>query len=101
MTDEAYREGRLEGYCKLFDDILIYRRTLEELIERFRLFCEINRKHHLTAQPKKLQYGGPGDSPVIYAGMGVSEKGVEPDPNKVTDIMEYSVHSDWQLLVYE
>ena len=67
---------------------------MESLAETFQLFCEINRKNHLTVQPKKLQYSGPGDPPVIFGGMAVSAKGVEPNPEKLAGIKQFPPPTD-------
>ena len=54
-TDEVYRVGNVRNHCKLFDDVLLYGDSEESLAQIFQLFCEINRRNHLTMQPKKLQ----------------------------------------------
>ena len=87
--DEAYRAGNLRNHCKLFDED-----SEESLAHTFQLFYEINRHNHLTMQPKKLQYSGPGDKPVIFGGMAVSLKGVQPNPEKMAGIEEFQTPSD-------
>merc|ERR1711867_6099 len=42
VTDRSYREGGLKNFAKLFDDILLFGNSVEDLAETFCLFCEIN-----------------------------------------------------------
>ena len=68
--------------------------SVEDLAETFRLFCEINRQYHLTVQPKKLQYCGGTDDPVLFGGMAVSSKGVGPNPEKLAGIKDFPAPTD-------
>merc|ERR1711867_278402 len=94
VTDRAYREGGLKNFAKLFNDILLFRDSVEDLAETFRLFCEINRQHHLTVQPKKLQYCGETDEPANFSGMAVSSKGVGPNPEKLAGVEKFPSPTD-------
>lgn len=65
------------------DDIIIYARTCEELLQRTREVLSRLKQAKLVVNPKKTYIGL---REAKYLGYVVSEKGVRPDPNKVYTI---------------
>lgn len=66
------------------DDIIVYSKSIPEHMERLQTVFDTLRKHNLKLSPKKcnlLQLSLP------FLGFVISEKGVIPDPRKITPIL--------------
>lgn len=72
----------------LFDDILIYSRSLEEHLQHLELVLEILREHELYANLNKCIFA---KKRVEYLSCIISGQGVEVDPKKIRAIKELLV----------
>lgn len=72
----------------LFDDILIYSRSLEEHLQHLELVLEILREHELYANLNKCIFA---KKRVEYLSCIISGQGVEVDPKKIRAIKEWLV----------
>ena len=88
ISDEALRCGGLIRYIKNFNNILLYAKTLKELVENFHNLLEICRDNWITLQPKKLGLLTPDASLIKYAGVNVSHLGIYPHKEKLQAITE-------------
>ena len=82
-TDEAMTG--LEGVKKLVDDILVYGNTEAQVKKRFEAVLERCHQYGITLSPKKIQFG----NRVKFAGMVITDEGVEVDPDKVDAIAKF------------
>jgi hypothetical protein len=80
----------LEGVTKLVDDILVQAETREVLIQRIRAVLDRCRTHGIVLSKKKVEIG----QRVSFAGHIVSDKGVEPDPEKLEAITDFPSPKD-------
>lgn len=67
----------LPGMRRLVDDVFIYGRTRDELLQRLRLFLQRCRQHGVSLNRDKVQFLLPA---VRFAGFLVSPSGYRPDP---------------------
>ena len=77
----------IEGVKKIVDDILIYGRNYEELLQRI---CKVFQKCQewgITLSKEKLQLG----NNVKFAGYVITDEGTKPDPEKVEAIEKFTV----------
>ena len=84
-TDPAI-EG-LPWAAKIVDDILIQAPTMATLLGRIRTVLERCRHLGITISLKKLEVG----SQVKFAGHIITDKGVKPDPEKISAIKDFPV----------
>ena len=70
------------------DDIAIFSGSWEDHICHIREVMQRLRKHHLTAKPKKCQFGM---LECIFLGYIVGNGHVRPDPEKIKAVKEYPV----------
>ena len=75
----------LKGVAKIVDDILVMAPSKEKLLWRLRAVLLRCRKGGITLSKKKAKIG----QKVNFAGYVVSDKGVEPDPDKLKSIREF------------
>ena len=87
-TDKAL--AGIPGVKKLVDDILVYGRDDEELLERITQVFKKCREWGITLSEKKYQYG----STVKFAGFILNENGVQPNPEKVAAIKDFPPPKD-------
>lgn len=71
-----------------FDDILIYRKTLELHLQHLTIVLEVLFTHHLFPNRKKCEFWKPE---VAYLGHIIGSKGVAVDQSKVKAMLEWSV----------
>ena len=73
-----------EFTIKLVDDLLIYARNEQELMGRIRKVMEAMREAQITLSKKKLKIS----SRVKFGGMIISDAGVQPDPDRISALVE-------------
>src|SRR5919205_2779689 len=79
----------LDRFVVVFiDDILVYSKTEEEHAEHLRIVLQRLREHQLYAKFSKCEFWL---KKVPFLGHILSEKGIEVDPDKVKDIMNWKV----------
>jgi hypothetical protein len=71
-----------------FDDILIYSKTLPEHLSHLQTVLTLLRTHQLKAKMSKCLFGQPH---VDYLGHIISANGVQTDPSKIQDIINWTV----------
>ena len=59
VEDALAKEVSLKNFVKLMDDVLLYGKTLEELLEQLILFLKVCAENNLTVAPKKFQFAHP------------------------------------------
>ncbi|XP_061339338.1 uncharacterized protein LOC133286021 [Gastrolobium bilobum] len=69
-----------------FDDILIYRKILNEHVEHLKLVLNILRKEKLFANIKKCSFC---TNTLVFRGFAVSSKGIEVNEKKVKEIQDW------------
>ena len=72
----------------LIDDVLLQAETLTELLWLMRLTLDRCRKYNVSFGLAKMVVAGPGES-LMFAGYKVSDKGFEPDEDRVRAIKNY------------
>ena len=82
-TDTAL--NGIDGLQKLVDDILLMAPDEPTLFKKIRTVLDRCRKHGITISLKKLMIG----SSVPFAGFIVSDKGVQPDPERLRSIRDF------------
>ena len=70
------------------DDIVIYARTPEELLERMRIVLNRLREVGLKVKPSKCALF---QTRIYFLGHVISQHGVEPQPEKIEAIMNLSL----------
>ena len=71
-----------------FDDILIYRKSWEEHVQRVDRVLQLLKEKELYAKPSKCFFG---IKEVDYLGHIVSHEGVKIDPDKIKAMMNWSI----------
>ena len=71
--------------AKIIDDILIQAPNLKVLFERIRIVLRKCREQNITISKRKLSVG----PQINFAGYIISDKGVQPDPEKTTALSEF------------
>ena len=69
-----------------FDDILIYRRTWKENLEHLSQVLTILEENKFYTKRSKCTFG---KEEVDYLGHKISKEGVQVDPSKIKEIMEW------------
>ena len=87
-TDKALT--RIPNVKKLVDDVLIYGRTEEELLETIVVVFEKCREWGITLSERKYQFG----EEVKFAGYILNQIGHRPDPEKVAAIRDFPSPKD-------
>ncbi len=87
-SDEALVD--LPGVTKLVDDILVQGATREELISRVRAVLRRCREHGFILSRRKIEIG----QEVSFAGHLVGDKGVKPDPSRLSAIRDFPSPKD-------
>ena len=82
-TDEAFR--RIEGLLKEVDDVLLQAATEEELYKKLEEVVKRCAEWNITLSSKKIQMG----SSVKFAGFIVTDKGVLPDPARLSALASF------------
>ena len=72
----------------LIDDVLLQAETLPELLKIMRLTLERCRKYNVSFGLAKMVVAGPGEA-LTFAGYRVSDKGFQPDEDRVRAIKNY------------
>ena len=80
----------IPGVKKLVDDVLIYGKDDDELIERVRQVFEKCKEWSITLSKTKYQFG----STVKFAGFILGKDGVKPDPEKIAAIKDFPPPKD-------
>ena len=75
----------LKGTIKLVDDILVFAPNLDILKTRINKVLSKCRDNNITISRKKFRIG----SKIRFAGFVASDKGVEPDPERVVAISRF------------
>lgn len=70
------------------DDTIIYSQTLEEHMLKLRKVLERFKNAGLTLQTEKCHFL---QHKIVYLGHVISEKGVQPDPNKIKAVKEFPI----------
>ena len=70
---------------KIVDDVLIWAKTLEELLLRVRIVLVRCRENRITISLKKLEIG----KSITFAGHLISHQGIRPDPVKTEAISKF------------
>ena len=87
-TDRAL--ARVPGVHKLVDDILVYGKDHEELLDCIRMVFELCQEWRITLSKGIYQIG----LKVTFAGYIVSEEGTRQDPKMVEAISEFPAPKD-------
>lgn len=93
LMEEAF-DGLHLKICYIYlDDIIIYSNTFEEHVDRLEQIFRRLREIHLKLSPKKCEFCKQKVKYVVHI---VSEKGIEPDPEKIQKVIDWPtpVNSD-------
>jgi len=77
--------GDIQNVCVYIDDILVYGKTKEEHDEALKKVMDRARLLNIKFNPDKIQYQ---KNEIKYLGLKFSEKGVEPDEDRIKAILE-------------
>lgn len=77
--------GDIQNVCVYIDDILVYGKTKEEHDEALKKVMDKARLLNIKFNPNKIQYK---KNEIKYLGLKFSEKGVEPDEDRVKAILD-------------
>jgi hypothetical protein len=69
-----------------FDDVLVYSKSEEEHLQHLQIVLQIFRTHQLKAKMKKCRFG---QKQVEYLGHIISGNGVQTDPSKIKEILNW------------
>ena len=75
--------GEIRGVKLISDDIIIFAKDKEELLQRLRIILLKVRSLGLKLNKSKCIFG---QSKIKFFGIEISEKGISPDPDKITAI---------------
>ena len=70
---------------RLADDILLWGKTLQELIKKIRAILDICRKHNVVVSRKKFKIS----TVVTFGGYQISPEGISVDPEKIENIQNF------------
>ena len=87
LMDKVFGDENFQTLLIYLDDILIFGRTFEEMIERLDMVLSRLTKYNLKVKPEKCQLF---HKQLRYLGHLVSQEGISPNPEK-TRVIE-----DWQ-----
>ena len=95
LVTKVLGDLHMKSAFPFLDDIMVPGRTFEEELGRLEAVFAKFREFKLKLHPEKSKFF---QSKVVYCGSVVSEKGVEPDPNKVNQIKQWPVPSNQKAL---
>ena len=84
------KDGRCllhNGLIIMTDDVLLYAKTQEEMVEILGLFMHTTCCHHLSCHPGKV---GIMLKSTIFCGLKVTRQGITVDPDRLTGLMNVS-----------
>ena len=88
ITDELVQD--IPSCLKMVDDVLFHGPTVEHVLEQFEVLLKKCHERNFTLHPKKISFG----NKLIFAGYGVSDKGLSIDPKKVEAIRKFERPGD-------
>ncbi len=86
LMEECLGDLHLSICCIYIDDLIIYSRTFEEHIERLETVFQRLRECNLKLAPEKCSFF---KQKVNCVGHVISEKGIEPDPEKIDAVRDW------------
>ena len=72
---------------KIVDNILVWGSNLPDLCDRIRLIAKCCKELNIALSKKKFEIG----SEISFAGLLLTEKGVKPDPARVSALSDFPV----------
>jgi len=75
-----------EGIIFYLDDILLYSKTIPEMIQRLHLVFQKLQQHGLKLKPQKCQFF---KDEVSFLGHVISAQGIQTDPDKIRAVQEF------------
>lgn len=88
LMNEIFRPFLRKFILVFFDDILIYSRSLEEIVQPLQVVLEILDKHKLFENTKKCTFAQPQ---IDYLGYLITVEGVATDPEKTKAMSSWPV----------
>ena len=88
ITDELVQE--IPNCLKMVDDVLFHGPTVEDVLAQFEILLKKCHERNFTLHPNKISFG----NKLIFAGYGVSDKGLSIDPRKVEAIRKFERPGD-------
>ena len=88
ITDELVQD--VPNCLKMVDDVMFHGPTVEEVLAQFEVLLKKCHERNFTLHPKKISFG----NKLIFAGYGVSDKGLSIDPRKVEAIRKFDRPGD-------
>ena len=86
LMEKCMGDMHLKECLVFLDDILIFSTTFEEHLQRLEAVFQRLDQHHLRLKPSKCEFF---QSTVKYLGHIISEKGIQPDPEKIAAVMTW------------
>ena len=88
ITDELVQD--VPNCLKMIDDVLFHGPTVDDVLAQFEILLKKCHERNFTLHPKKISFG----NKLIFAGYGVSDKGLSIDPRKVEAIRKFERPGD-------
>jgi hypothetical protein len=88
LMNEVFRSYLRKCVVVLFDDILVYSRSLQKHLKHLRAILGLLQQHHLYAKMSKCHFGC---QEVKYLGRITYEEGVKADPSKIEAMLNWPV----------
>ena len=88
ITDELVQD--VPNCLKMVDDVLFHGPTVDDVLAQFEVLLKKCQERNFTLHPKKIAFG----NKLVFAGYGVSDKGLSIDPRKVEAIRKFDRPGD-------
>ena len=86
LMDAVFGDKQYEALIIFLDDILLWGKTFEAVLQKLEMVFQRLRKHGLKLKPKKCHFF---ERMIKFLGHVVSEEGVTTDPDKTAAIVNY------------
>ncbi|KAJ0567702.1 putative nucleotidyltransferase, Ribonuclease H [Helianthus annuus] len=91
LMNDTFKQFLRKSVLVFFDDILVYRNSLEQHLVHVNEVLSVLRANKIFARLYKCAFGGCG---VEYLGHIISEKGVSTDPKKIEAVKKWPLPTD-------
>ena len=95
LMDACFGDKQYEDLIVFLDDLLIWGKSFEEVLEKLEMVFQRLRSYGLKLKAKKCHFF---EETIKYLGHLISEDGIQPDPSKIQDLQNFPVpESDFEL----
>ena len=88
LMSKCFGDLNLVWLIIFLDDLLVYSKTIDEMLDRLAVVFEILKMFGLKIKPSKVHLF---QKEVSHLGFHVSEKGITTDPEKISTITEWKI----------